>query len=51
MNVEEIIKCFSDNIDPETEKQLTANDLFQEAIIITMEMNISTIRRVNCEKL
>ena len=39
MNVEEIIKCFSDNIDPETEKQLTANDLFQEAIIITMEMN------------
>lgn len=39
MNVEEIIKCFTNNIDPETEKQLTANDLFQEAIKITMEMN------------
>ena len=39
MNVGEIIKCFTDNIDPETEKQLTANDLFQEAIKITMEMN------------
>ena len=39
MNVEEVIKCFTDNIDPETEKQLTANDLFQEAIKITMEMN------------
>lgn len=39
MNVEEIIKCFTNDNDFETEKQLTANDLFQEAIKITMEMN------------
>jgi acetyltransferase-like isoleucine patch superfamily enzyme len=37
--VEEIIKCFTNDNDFETEKQLTANDLFQEAIKITMEMN------------
>lgn len=39
MNIEEIIKCFSDDIDPDEEKLLTANDLFQDAIKITMEMN------------
>lgn len=39
MNVEEIIKCFTNDNDFETEKKLTANDLFQEAIKITMEMN------------
>jgi acetyltransferase-like isoleucine patch superfamily enzyme len=39
LNVERIIKCFTNNNDFETEKQLTANDLFQEAIKITMEMN------------
>lgn len=39
LDVEEIIKCFNDNIDLDKEKQLTANDLFQEAIKITMEMN------------
>jgi acetyltransferase-like isoleucine patch superfamily enzyme len=37
--VEEIIKCFTNDNDFETEKKLTANDLFQEAIKITMEMN------------
>lgn len=39
MNVEEIIKCFTDDIDPEKEKLLTSCDLFQEAVKITMEMN------------
>jgi acetyltransferase-like isoleucine patch superfamily enzyme len=39
LNVEEIIKCFTNNNDSETEKQFTANDLFQEAIKITMEIN------------
>lgn len=39
MNAEEIIKCFTDDIDPDKEKQMTACDLFQEAIKITMEMN------------
>ncbi len=39
MNAEEIIKCFTDNIEPDKEKNLTADELFQEAIKITMEMN------------
>ncbi len=39
MNAEEIIKCFTDNIEPDEEKKLTADELFQEAIKITMEMN------------
>lgn len=39
MNVEEIIKCFTDNIEPDEEKKLTADKLFQEAIKITMRMN------------
>lgn len=39
LDVEEVIKCFTDNIDSDKEKQLTASKLFQEAIKITMEMN------------
>lgn len=39
VTVEEIIKCFCDNADPDAEKRLTSCDLFQEAIKITMEMN------------
>ncbi|MCI8992354.1 MAG: sugar O-acetyltransferase [Eubacterium sp.] len=39
LNAEEIIKCFTDNIEPDKEKKLTADELFQEAIKITMEMN------------
>lgn len=39
MNAQEIIKCFSDNIEPDKEKKLTADKLFQEAIKISMELN------------
>lgn len=39
LDVEEVIKCFTNNIDSDKEKQLTASKLFQEAIKITMEMN------------
>ncbi|MCP8386569.1 sugar O-acetyltransferase [Clostridioides difficile] len=33
------MKCFTDDIEPDEEKKLTADELFQEAIKITMEMN------------
>lgn len=39
ITVEEALKCFCEDADPETEKRLTGCDLFQEAIKITMEMN------------
>lgn len=39
MTAEEMIKCFRENTEIDKEKELTANDLFQEAIKITMKMN------------
>lgn len=39
ITLEEALKCFCDNADPEAEKRLTGCNLFQEAIKITMEMN------------
>lgn len=39
MTTEELIKCFRENTEIDKEKELTASDLFQEAIKITMEMN------------
>lgn len=41
MTAEEMIKCFRENTEIDKEKELTACDLFQEAIRITMEMNNS----------
>lgn len=41
MTVEEMIKRFRENAEIDNEKELTACDLFQEAIKITMEMNNS----------
>lgn len=41
MTAEEMIKCFRENTEIDKEKELTASDLFQEAIKITMEMNNS----------
>lgn len=41
MTAEELIKCFRENTEIDKEKELTASDLFQEAIKITMEMNNS----------
>lgn len=41
MTAEEMIKCFRENTEIDKEKELTACDLFQEAIKITMEMNNS----------
>lgn len=41
MGTEEVIRLFNDNVDADMEKQLSNNDLFQEAIKITMEMNNS----------
>lgn len=41
MTAEEMIRCFSENAEMDHEKELTACDLFQEAIKITMEMNNS----------
>lgn len=39
ITVEEALKCFCEDADPEAEKRLSGCDLFQEAIRITMEMN------------
>lgn len=39
ITLEEALKCFCDDADPEAEKRLTGCDLFQEAVKITMEMN------------
>lgn len=39
MTTEELIKCFRENTEIDKEKELTASDLFQEAVKITMEMN------------
>lgn len=39
LTVEEVIKCFNNNINADEEKQLSSCELFQEAIKITMEMN------------
>lgn len=39
ITLEEALKCFCDNADPEAEKRLTGCNLFQEAVKITMEMN------------
>lgn len=41
MTAEEMIKRFRENAEIDNEKELTASDLFQEAIKITMEMNNS----------
>lgn len=41
MTAEELIKCFRENTEIDKGKELTASDLFQEAIKITMEMNNS----------
>lgn len=41
MTTEELIKCFRKNTEIDKEKELTASDLFQEAVKITMEMNNS----------
>lgn len=41
MTAEELIKCFMENTKIDKEKELSASDLFQEAIKITMEMNNS----------
>jgi len=41
LTAEEMIKCFRENTEIDKEKELTACDLFQEAIKITMEMNNS----------
>ena len=41
MTAEELIKCFRENTEIDEEKELTASNLFQEAIKITMEMNNS----------
>lgn len=41
MTAEELIKCFRENTEIDKEKELTASDLFQEAIKITMDMNNS----------
>lgn len=41
MTAEEMIKRFRENAEIDNEKKLTACDLFQEAIKITMEMNNS----------
>lgn len=41
MTAEEMIRCFRENTEIDKEKELTACDLFQEAIKITMEMNNS----------
>lgn len=41
MTAEEMIKCFRENTEIDKKKELTACDLFQEAIKITMEMNNS----------
>ncbi len=39
ITLEEALKCFCDDADPESEKRLTGCNLFQEAVKITMEMN------------
>lgn len=39
ITLEEALKCFCDDADPESEKRLTGCNLFQETIKITMEMN------------
>ena len=39
ITTEDVLKCFCDDADPESEKRLTGCDLFQEAVKITMEMN------------
>lgn len=39
ITLEEALKCFCDNANPEAEKRLTGCNLFQEAVKITMEMN------------
>lgn len=39
MTAEEVIKCFNEKVGANEEKQLTASELFQEAIKITMEIN------------
>ena len=39
MTVEEVIKCFNNDINADEEKKLSSCELFQEAIKITMEMN------------
>jgi len=41
LTAEEMIKRFRENAEIDNEKELTASDLFQEAIKITMEMNNS----------
>ena len=41
MTAEEMITYFRENAEIDNEKELTACDLFQEAIKITMEMNNS----------
>ena len=41
MKAEKLIKCFRENTEIDRENELTANNLFQEAIKITMEMNNS----------
>ena len=41
MTSEELIKCFMENTEIDKEKELSASDLFQKAIKITMEMNNS----------
>lgn len=39
ITLEEALKCFCEDADPEAEKRLTGCDLFQEAVKITMEIN------------
>ena len=39
LTVEEVIKCFNNDINADEEKKLSSCELFQEAIKITMEMN------------
>lgn len=39
ITLEEALKCFCDDADPEAEKRLTGYDLFQKAVKITMEIN------------
>lgn len=36
ITLEEALKCFCEDADPEAEKRLTGCDLFQEAVKITM---------------
>lgn len=39
LTVDEVIKCFNNDINADEEKKLSSCELFQEAIKITMEMN------------